>query len=357
MNIKEIQMIKNYNLKYNKTFVYDLFGNEYEIGYAIGTIFKKVLKKEIKKILSKVKYSIKDKQEQLTKIKNLLKDYPFVMESVSGRAAGAQIDIDDYLLYMCTEYTEQQQEHCTAIMVNTKNNKILAHNEDDFYTDKNCRIFRYNLSDGTKFIEINSVDCMEGATIHIGQNFAFTMQFMWLTDFNLNYMPVYFYTKILSNAKSADEFLQIIKTLPIASGAGFNLCDLKTKKFYYIEKMLNKHDIKQIDNAINIHTNHLKSDQLKNYNLPIDQLMPSNTLNRQMVAESLLNGRKDLTKEEVLQILTYYGSCNYNSVMTKQNCRCGAISMTFGTLIYDILANDAKFYIHNKQKSVINLTI
>ena len=279
-------------------------------------------------------------------MKNLLKEkYPFVFDAVQGRADGANIDLDLFIYYMCSEYRNQQPEKCSSIIVNTKNNKFIMHNEDEDCDKYNTKIIKYQFDNNIKFIEIAYADSLEGTACHYGKEFVFTMNYIHVNKYNLNYLPMHFYNKLLANAKNNEEFFNIIKNIPIASATGFNFYDYKEKKFYYIEKVFDKFDIKEIE-GINLHTNHFTSKKFTKYN-PKILATNSNTFNRLLIAKQMLGDAKDLTINQAKSILTYYGTCDYNSVMSKKNC--GYDSLTFGTFLFDPVNNISEFDVYNKK--------
>lgn len=71
--------------------------------------------------------------------------------------------------------------------------------------------------------------------------------------------------------------------------------------------------------------------------------------------QELLNGRNDLNEKEVLEILQYYGTCDYNSVLSKQNS--GYNCLTFGTYVNNFKDNTSKIYVYNKHDDVFDLNI
>lgn len=344
---------RNYNIKKCDTKMYLVQGDEYSISYQVGKIFKKSLSHHVND-LKKEFFSDNANVKYVNRMKQLLqKRYPAVFEAVKGRANGAKVDLDLYMYYLCAEYKNQQAEKCSSIIDNTKNNKFIMHNEDEDCDKYNTKLIKYKFNNNLKCIEIAYADSLEGTACHYGSNFVFTMNYIHVNKYNLQYLPMHFYNKLLANAKSSQEFFEIIKTLPIASATGFNFYDFKEQKFYYIEKVFDEYNIKEI-NGINLHTNHFTSQEFVKYN-PKHLATTSNTFNRLLIAKQLVGNAKDLTINQAKNILTYYGSCDYNSVMSKKNC--GYDSLTFGAFLFDPVNKIAEFNVHNKKHDKLQFNL
>ena len=122
---------RNYNIKKCDTKMYLVQGDEYSISYQVGKIFKKSLSHYVND-LKKEFFSNNANIKYVNRMKQLLqKRYPSVFEAVKGRADGAKVDLDLYMYYLCAEYRNQQSEKCSSIIVSTKNNKFIMHNEDE----------------------------------------------------------------------------------------------------------------------------------------------------------------------------------------------------------------------------------
>lgn len=74
-----------------------------------------------------------------------------------------------------------------------------------------------------------------------------------------------------------------------------------------------------------------------------------------MTAERFTAGRNDLIAEEVKEILTYYRTCDYNSVISKRGN--GYHSLTFCPFISDVKNNTMKGYLHNKNLDVVYFSL
>ncbi len=345
--------MKEWNLKYKHFDIPLIKGNDYEIGFALGELFKKAYKK-----LNKLKNKLNEPKvkEYLAWILPYLRNnYKSVYEEICGRADGANIDVKLLTLDLCFEELLQDtnQEQCTSIMVKTNRNSILAHNEDGEYNQDNIRFVKIQKRGGNTFYTLVDSFSLCTANIFIGKNFVFSMNYIYLKDVVLNNLPRYMFLKLLSNCKTCEELFTLVKTIPISTACGINVCDVKNQKFYYIEKVYDKYDIKEI-NGVNIHTNHILAKKFLKIR-PERVNRTSTSLSRLYIANNLCNKRDDLDVAEVYKILTYYGVCDFNSVMSKGNT--GNKNLTFGTYILDVKNEVSSLHIHNKQNTTFELDL
>ena len=342
---------KDYVLKYTKGLVEIKGETNYDVSYQFGKLLKWGYKQSEKELLKKLKNEKINKYiENL--IEQLKKEYPFVIEDLQGRADGAGVDLKVMLLNYCYEIQDKVGEHCSSIIVHTKNNIILAHNEDGPYNQKRTLLVKVNQGDKTYYTIADS-RCLTSSTIYVSKNYIFSMNSISFSDYNLNYLPSYIILRILTECETFEELLDKLKTIPTASSLGLNLCNLKTGEMFYAEKILDECEIRKIEGVF-MHTNHIVFKNLLKYK-PKWFGRTNNTYQRLVIMNELLQDRKVLNEEEVLKILTYYGTCDYNSILSKMNS--GYNCLTFGTYVFNFKTNESKIYIHNKNKDIIDLKI
>ncbi len=343
--------MKNYVLKYNKGIV-EIKGNtNYEISFQFGKLLKWGYKKSEKSLVDKLKDS-----NIFNYISNLLikieKEYPYILEDLQGRADGANVDLKVMLLNYCYEVQRKKCEHCSSIIVHTKNNIILAHNEDGPYNQKRTLLAKVILGDKI-FYTIADSRCLTSSTIYVSKNFIFSMNSIDFDNYNLNYLPTYLALRVLTECDTIDEIFEKIKSIPIAGSEGLNICDRKTGDMYYVEKILDECEIRKIDGVF-LHTNHIVFENMMKYK-PKRFNKTNNSLQRIMIMQELLQGRSDLNEQQVLDILQYYGTCDYNSVLSKQNS--GYNCLTFGTYVFNFKENTSKVHVYNKQKDIFDINV
>lgn len=343
--------MKDYVLKYDKGIVEIKGDTNYEISFQLGKLLKWGYKQREKELAEKLKNS--RTQEYLNSLLTRVeKEYPFLLDDLQGRADGACVNIKIMLLNYCYEFLNKKTESCSSIIVHTKNNIILAHNEDGPYNQKRTLLVKVCLK-GKTYYTIADCRCLTSSTIFITKNFIFTMNSLDFDNYNLSYLPTYLSLRVLTECETLEEVFQELKNTPIAGSEGLNICDCKTGDMYYVEKILNECEIRKI-NGVFLHTNHIVFDSLMKYK-PKRFKKTNNTYQRLVIMEQLLQNRKDLNEQEVLDILQYYGTCDYNSVLSKQNS--GYNCLTFGTYMLNFNMNTSKIYVYNKQKDVFDLNV
>lgn len=332
-------------------------GNYYEHGFKMGEIFKKALQTETLPFVDAVK------KETTIDILNfqterLKKDYPFIYEELKGRADGAEISYKLYLYYICYEIDERSyySDKCTTILVNDADNLLLAHNEDGNYNPDNINIAEYHFEDGRVLKEIANADNLLSATILKTSNgFSYSTNYIWYNDYNLQYMPRNLFYRVLANAKSFDDAINIIKTVPICAGCSINIVDEKNKKLYSVEKFQTEYSIVEVK-GIFAHSNHFIHDKFKHLQMPLKELGESTTLTRKwysdMLIEELKNDNKSFNEDNILSVLQYYNINDFNSVLLKKSE--GNEILTYGTYILDLKNNSSKIYKYMDNKEVFD---
>ncbi len=344
--------MKNWNSKYKYDYVPTIKGNDYEIGVSLGQIFHADYK-----ALKRHYISLKNPRviEYITWLLPFLRNNcKPAYDEICGRADGAKIDVKLLLVSLCEEEMFlRHAEHCTSILVSTKENEVLAHNVDGNYTKKNTCFVKMERRGGIAHYEIADSNSLSGSSIFVGKELVYCTNSLAFDDFDLKNVPTNMFFKMCSCCKNFAELMDVVKKTPITSACGLNVCDVPNKKFYYIEKVHDKYDLKVV-NGINVHTNHILAKKF----LPlrperVDKT--STSLSRQTIVNGLIAGRKDLNIDEVYKVLTYYGTCDFNSVMSKRNT--GYDSLTFGTYILDINNKMSTLRIHNKKRTIFDLDL
>ncbi len=344
--------MKAWNVKYKYETIPTIKGNDYEIGFALGELFHGEYKK-----LDKYKKNLKDPKvnEYLSLLQPFLRaNCRPAYDEICGRADGAKIDVKLLFASLCQEELSlNSQEHCTSIMVSTENNKVLAHNEDGDFNKKNARVVRVERKGSGAHYEIAEDNSLSSSTIFVGKDLVFSTNSINFNHYDLKNVPTFAFYKMCSCCKTFEDLLTVVKNTPITSACGLNVCDVPNKKFYYIEKVLDKFDLKPID-GVNVHTNHLLASKFADLK-PEKWHKTSTSLSRRTIANDLIKNRKDLNVEEVYKIITYYGSCDFNSVMSKKNT--GYDCLTFGTYVLDLKNKLSFLHVHNKKNTVFELDL
>jgi len=335
------------SLDFNSNII-EVRGTDYERGVQVGTLFRKAIRKAVKKF----KHRMKDTKvirllENTTT--NLKANFNYIYDELKGRADGAGIDYNLYLYFVAYEIEDSKTEHCTTILVNTKSNFILAHNEDGDYKKNDVQLVKTFLENGNTFYEVASMASMPTSTIRVADDFIYTTNYVGFDKYNFDYLPRYLFLRVLAECKTVEEFIATFKKVPLAAATHINLCDFKNKKLYSMEKALDKYSIIEVD-GVYIHSNHLIHKDLIKYR-PNFKRERGNTHSRQYVAEILLDNRTDLTMQKAIDILTYYNTNDWNSVFCKMNC--GNDCLTMGTYVFDLNKKVNQFYVYNKNKDIV----
>jgi hypothetical protein len=262
--------------------------------------------------------------------------YSEYLQEVYGKADGAEVDRDAYLLFICYEiYTER--ERCTDVIVKLDNKIIGGHNEDGPYSLKNTGLIKY-ITDYGFFCEYYCNDSLPGSTFGWNSHgIIFTCNYIYIHHKNTYGIPTWFILRSLIDCKNIDEVLNHLNVSDAASGGNVNIIDTNTKKAYSIEWRLNNLSVLEITNQF-AHSNHLTR---KEAGLPIAE-PESNSKFRLDKSQELLKEVILKNKEDVLKILQYHTDDYKLSIrnMTADDDN----SITAATLIYN---SDKEITIHS----------
>ncbi len=344
--------MKRWNVKYKFDTIPTIKGNDYEIGFALGELFRGEYKK-----LKKFEKQLRDPrvEEYISwLLPTLRRNCRPAYDEMCGRADGAKIDIKIVALSLCqTELRGIISEDCTTIMVSAPKNSLLAHNEDGAYEKYNMRVVKIERQKSCAHYEIACARFLSTSTFFVSKNLVYSMNSLATNKVDIKSMPTYCFRKLLACCKTFEELLEVVKNTPITTAVGINVCDVKSKKFYYIEKVLDGFDIKPIE-GINLHTNHILAKKFLKFR-PDRLRKVSTSLSRYTIAKSIIGDKTDMGVDEAFKTLTYYNTCDFNSVMVKGNTGCH--SKTFGTYILDLNNKLSCLYVHNKKKTVFDFDL
>lgn len=331
-----------------------LKGDYYQIGFQIGKLFRKqrhIMAKKVLKIMEKDE-TVKPYLQQ---VENMLKrDYDYIYQELVGRSVGAGVSLETLLYDLSGEIRDSEEENCTSIMVNTKNNIVLAHNEDGSYNKDNIRPVKLCYDNGNTFLDIITTSSCPSYTLLVRKDFIYTINYIWFNQYNWNYLPVHLFLRVLAECTDIQSLFEAIESVPLASAVGLNICDRITGKMYYIEKVLDKFSVKNVD-GVNIHANHLMHEPFLKYRVPFAEMNDDTTYQRQMVAELLLDNRKDLTAQEVYDILTFRKTNDLNSILSTGTN--GYSCVTYATYVFDFNKDSSTLHIHDKKQNVLNFKL
>lgn len=279
--------------------------NENEASRKVGEIFADSIRKSVENIttLPEGFYEMKQK---------LINTFPKYYKEVCGRAEGACVDVDKYLLSVSYELYESKNEKCTDVIIKKSNGQVLyGHNEDGPYTLDNSAIIKY-ITDKGWYTEYTSIDSLAGTTYLWNSNgIIFSGNYIHTEHKELQEISTWFILRNIVECTSVEEIIKGIKAVKSASGFNINVIDTKVNKVYSIEFYLDKIDVIEITNKF-VHTNHFIHLDGKDGYFPED----SNTKNRLKKATELLD-KLDMSNSNILDIkdiLEYDNSDYMNSI-------------------------------------------
>lgn len=325
-------------------------GTEYELGVQIGKIFLEDMKEDVLLVKEKMLDSHIKSDFDIVK-SNLEADFPEQLQHVFGRADGAGVDRDLYLLFLCYELWEDRaSEHCSDIIIRQGNHIIMGHNEDGAYTKRNSALLKYIVKDGF-FYDYASADALQGASF--GWNsygLIYSLNYMCTENMRRTKTPVWFLVRQIMACKSFEDIKEILSNFDIASGFHFNI--FIDGKAYSIEGKFDKAEIIEIDGVF-AHTNHYIGEAFDEGYAPAE----TNTLFRLAKIKSLLRskGNREFTIDDIETVLSYRGESYYNSILSEEDMKR---NITACTVLFDSNTNTIKLINRvEKQQQTFSLNV
>ena len=289
-------------MEFNKLYIGQVEGDLYSRSYKLGKIYKDTIQESCKTTNKLLEDSLTRETLDIVRRK-LEKIYPQYLEEAYGKADGAEVDRNAYLLFICYEiYTER--ESCTDIIVKLDNDTIIGgHNEDGDYSLKNTGLIKY-ITDYGFLCEYFCTDTLPGSTFCWNSHgLIFTCNYVYVYHKNKYGIPTWFILRDLVDCKSIEEVEKHLNIDDAASGCNVNIIDTNTKKAYSIEWRLNNSSIIEVTDKF-AHSNHFTR---KEVGFAIAN-SGSNSKFRLEKSNELLNNKRTQNEYDILNILQYHTS-------------------------------------------------
>lgn len=313
----------------------EVIGTEYYTGVQIGKLFRDELRKGAEKASPHLRET--EIRKDFETVRHRLEtEYPGYLQHAYGRADGAGVERDSYLLFLCYELWEDRNvEACSDIIVSDAGRILMGHNEDGPYSAENSALVKC-ISDDDWYFDYASPDALAGGSFGFtSAGLIYTMNYMYLENLRRDRTPVWFFLRRLVACKSIEEIRKALETIDIASGFHWNL--YIGGSAYEIEAKYDRAEISQVD-GIFVHTNHYLNPSLdEGYSDP-----ESNTLFRYAKINELIRKKGNFlrTAEDVESILNYQSTTYYNSIFETPEMGKG---ITAATVLFDSAAGTLKY--------------
>lgn len=218
---------------------FEVKGTDYEMGFAIGRRFEKYLQKRIVEFDEKARLY----PEHICAIEQKLKSkLPYLLQEIYGRADGAGISRESYILMLFPELF-RRTEGCTTLVVKKPDGSVLfAHNDDNECFDlDNTALIKYNYGD-YYIVSYTMIERLSGSAFSFnGKGMVFSSNYIFGDNLNLDNLSRYIVVRDVINSASIDEALSKLRATDVASPFSLNMLELKTGRAVNVEKDV--HDI------------------------------------------------------------------------------------------------------------------
>ncbi|MEM2130887.1 MAG: C45 family peptidase [Candidatus Woesearchaeota archaeon] len=229
-----------------------LLGSNYEFGYKLGLLFSDAIKYRIKKFKINDKL-LKKKQKYIYQTKKLAELYSNYYEELRGIANASKVSFNEIIMLNLLGLLDISR--CSSIAIKTKNNLLIAHNEDgdNFERKNDFALIKYEKKDFYFYSFFYPGELL-------GSTFSWNSYGLIITTNSIRSklskkpkLPRVFLSRALIEAKSIKQAISIIKKIKISGGLHYFIAD--SKKIISVELYQNKFYIKNVK-GIEIHTNH-----------------------------------------------------------------------------------------------------
>lgn len=213
--------------------LFEVKGTDYEMGFQIGRKFREYLQTRITsfdEMTAEYATVIDALKKELTAL------FPNLLQEIFGRADGAEISRDAYLLMLFPELY-RKTEGCTTLILKKSDGEVLfAHNDDNECFDlSNTALIKYNYGD-EYIISYTMVERLSGSAFSFNREMVFSSNYIFGDNVDLNSLSRYVAVRDVINSKSIDEALDKIRSITVASPFSLNMLELKTNRIVNVEK-------------------------------------------------------------------------------------------------------------------------
>ncbi|MBI2669383.1 hypothetical protein HYX14_06090 [Candidatus Woesearchaeota archaeon] len=186
-------------------------GTNFNIGVQLG----KKLKKEIAarlKVLKITSPAVAKQKSALELIHHLcLRKFPFYVEELQGYSQGSGIDYWQLLLLNCPELGTDHG--CSSIVVNTKEQTLLAHNEDAANAEKKqyCALVKFVLPKVTFHSYVYAGELAGNAFSWNSQGVYVAVNYLHAEKKKRATLPSYFTARALCEARELQQAVEILR--------------------------------------------------------------------------------------------------------------------------------------------------
>lgn len=246
--------------------ILEVKGNHLDLGFAIGHRFKKEIQERIKSR----KKNIPSYEQYLKKVDayyQVTKKYlPEIIEELEAMSKGSGVPVNDLFFHNCREIynlfiNTSENDHCTTVVSQKNNSVLVGHNEDwilegidDLY------ILKANLGE-TSILGLANNTLLPG-DVAMTNSHGLVQCINELNSESKLGVPKNFVARAVMDCENIDEAINLIKSLPLASG--FNHVLVQKNRIVNVEMAGSKISIDSINKNTFVHTNHFLSPDLKN---------------------------------------------------------------------------------------------
>lgn len=271
-------------------------GSYYEMGLKLGQFFKKPIQESILKFEEMLKEDEMAKKLSSCK-KHIIEVFPSCMEEIKGRADGAGVNEDAYLL-MCNPELYKKPAGCTTAIYHKEDCTYFSHNEDvDGLDHEKVALVKY-LYDDHSSVAFTLYDRLAGSTHGFNSyGLVFSCNYIFHDEEDLSHLSRYIVSRPLIDARNIEEVFTILKNNKPAQPFSFNVLDSNTNEVFNIENDLEELYITPIEKKFS------RSNHFINKENP--KASENSKYRYQYAKEGMEKLNDDCSLEDVYKVLCY----------------------------------------------------
>lgn len=237
--------------------------------------------------------------------------YPEILEEIQGMSDGLHIDFKTHVSFLLSMYAYTYDNHCSCIIVSTKNCLLLGRNSDFLVKiEKLCDSPYYQLDHAYSFIGhttawIQIEDGMNEFGLAVG------LTLLYPTKIGVGFHAGMLVRYILEKCKTTQEAIEVLKQLPIGSAQTITLMD-KWGIGAIVECNCDAVIVRSLDQGVLFTTNHYITSELQKYQYQGKDDIYSHK--RYQTFERFVNNEKLYSVEKIQSLLSgkYGFMCQYD---------------------------------------------
>jgi len=329
--------------------IFNVKGNNYDIGKQVGRYFKQRILKALNECaqFKDLKKLDEERPERINRVEVLAKKhFPQFINEIQGISDGSGVEYRDILIanFRHVPPKDDVENNCSTLIIKSKDDTILAHNEDfESIMGKSSYFSIMELENGTKIFAHSYPGCIPGISFGFNSHGIIITTNSLPNPINRIGLSRILFGRAMLESKTLNEAVQKAQSLsPRSGGVSYNIVSMKEKSTINLETTADDACLTEIADKY-FHTNHHISEKFKD--IPYPKFGNSMTRYRKGIE---LMPKLEKTEESALKLL----SDKYIFFNSIKDPETGYKYDTIYTAIFNVTATiNLRLYPHEREKN------